>query len=755
MPQSRAEHNYEMAVMFYRMARYDDAIAILDQLFRDYHDSRHIVYGRAKCLAKLGRFSEARDLYDQLVEQLDDPQGARLKERLEGLADTPRDPDFADESEEFEAHDDILDSGLPSGFEVGSHSSPPPIISSTPPEHHSSSSSDSSDGFPSPDTLAYPSDSDSFTSSPSSFSGPFSSSVPSGSSSSGEFFSSPGAGDGAPPRQFPSASDLLDDPLSALLQSSAPPSPGLSGSCTSDSPESRGTKQVQRSPGPVLLAAGLGLGILVLSVVLFAWWTGITMYFPPDSSVGSIEARTSRSGSEGKWKEVGPARGNVRVSPRTELRFVGNENLRDGHLAYLESSACFVALDLSGAKIGDAALDSVARLSSLRQLDLSNTNVTDAGLETLHGLSALKILVLKGTKATPKGVAALKKSLKDCTVDFPVKPQRASGRAKKPVARAKPAPSVAKAPAASPRTDNSQPAPPDRSIAFASIGLVGDLYVRAWGASDGQAWSRLGPAQGRVQIPKAKEVRLEVRVGPGMLKCLSRLKSDDLQVLDLSQARMNDAGLAYISGCTGLRELTLNKAKVTGRGLGHIAGFMSLKSLEMRDISTLDDGAIASLSGLKSLERLVLSNTPVGDDAMVHISRVTSLKMLDISTTRVGDRGLAQIGRLKALCSLRLGQTKVSGRGLGHLAPLKSLAVLDLSGIRLSDQNAVPLGELKQVKQLHIVGTQISDASLSHLAKLKQLEQVSLHNTLVTEAGCRELEKALPDCTVFWSAPSE
>ncbi|MDY0032735.1 MAG: tetratricopeptide repeat protein, partial [FCB group bacterium] len=72
MSEKAAEHNYRMALMFYRTERYEDAIAILDDLALEFPDSKHVLYALAKCFAKVGRYQEARALCQELTDKHQD-----------------------------------------------------------------------------------------------------------------------------------------------------------------------------------------------------------------------------------------------------------------------------------------------------------------------------------------------------------------------------------------------------------------------------------------------------------------------------------------------------------------------------------------------------------------------------------------------------------------------------------------------------------------------------------------------------------
>lgn len=67
-----------------------------------------------------------------------------------------------------------------------------------------------------------------------------------------------------------------------------------------------------------------------------------------------------------------------------------------------------VWLKLDHTMISDAAMESIARLTTLTRLQLSNTDITDKGITSLQTLSGLQSLNLTGTKVTAEGIGQLK-----------------------------------------------------------------------------------------------------------------------------------------------------------------------------------------------------------------------------------------------------------------------------------------------------------------------------------------------------------
>ena len=66
-----------------------------------------------------------------------------------------------------------------------------------------------------------------------------------------------------------------------------------------------------------------------------------------------------------------------------------------------------VQLDLSGAGVGDSAMEVVKKCVALRYVNLSNTGVTDRGVVMLGDLQELRVLNLVGTRVTGEGLLSM------------------------------------------------------------------------------------------------------------------------------------------------------------------------------------------------------------------------------------------------------------------------------------------------------------------------------------------------------------
>ncbi len=125
---------------------------------------------------------------------------------------------------------------------------------------------------------------------------------------------------------------------------------------------------------------------------------------------------------------------------------------------------------------------------------------------------------------------------------------------------------------------------------------------------------------------------------------------------------------------------------------------------------------------------------------------------LDVNFRMVGatinDKAIAPLSGLKSVVSLNLGQTGITDAGLASLAGLKELTELHLEGTHITDAGLVHLRGLTALTYLNLYGTNITDAGLENLSHLTNLKHLYVWQTKVTPAGADKLKQQLPHLEV-------
>jgi tetratricopeptide (TPR) repeat protein len=89
---TEVKRKYAQAQALYTQGNPAEALAILNELDREFPNAQKVTYLRATCLAALGRIEEAIELAVYLSNVLEDPRGQELQLRLERARAAPGKP---------------------------------------------------------------------------------------------------------------------------------------------------------------------------------------------------------------------------------------------------------------------------------------------------------------------------------------------------------------------------------------------------------------------------------------------------------------------------------------------------------------------------------------------------------------------------------------------------------------------------------------------------------------------------------------
>ncbi len=246
--------------------------------------------------------------------------------------------------------------------------------------------------------------------------------------------------------------------------------------------------------------------------------------------------------------------------------------------------------------------------------------------------------------------------------------------------------------------------------------------------------------------------------------------TNTIQVLNLLQSSITDAGCESLKGFPHLKTLNLRGSNITDEGISKLASFRELetvllpphltdfglplfvennKQIKKMDLSKIriTDKGLECLGQLLHLEELILRETTIGDNGVAYLANIRSLRTLDLSNTQISDAVLNTLSSFQNLDTLDLSHTKITGKGLSKLAVTK-LKYLGLDYACLTD-NAIPeLVKIEKLRSVSLIGTRVSDLALRELAKIKDLESVDLP-VQASEEFTELIEKSNPGCQVF------
>ena len=127
-----------------------------------------------------------------------------------------------------------------------------------------------------------------------------------------------------------------------------------------------------------------------------------------------------------------------------------------------------------------------------------------------------------------------------------------------------------------------------------------------------------------------------------------RLKAfHDLEMLNLWDTGITDAGLEHLKDLSYLQSLSLNDKQITDAGLMKLTVLRRLQKLDLAGTKVTDAG-LETLTGLDQLRRLVLCGTKVTDAGMEWLERLPKLRTLYLDRTQITDAGLAHFAKIPA-----------------------------------------------------------------------------------------------------------
>jgi thioredoxin-like negative regulator of GroEL len=83
MQRHTAQNKFGQADQLFQQGRFDEALALLDELDQAFPNSPNVMFPRARCLVEIGETNEAMDLLDELVLQFQHEEAMQLKGELQ------------------------------------------------------------------------------------------------------------------------------------------------------------------------------------------------------------------------------------------------------------------------------------------------------------------------------------------------------------------------------------------------------------------------------------------------------------------------------------------------------------------------------------------------------------------------------------------------------------------------------------------------------------------------------------------------
>jgi Leucine-rich repeat (LRR) protein len=181
---------------------------------------------------------------------------------------------------------------------------------------------------------------------------------------------------------------------------------------------------------------------------------------------------------------------------------------------------------------------------------------------------------------------------------------------------------------------------------------------------------------------------------------------------------VTDEGMEKMSANANIESLLIQDFMITGQSGQYLAKFTKLKQLEIFRCKGFDTQGVLALKGL-GLDRLTLRDlSAVDDQAMAVFNELPKLRRLFLHELE-----------------------SVSDEGLKNLASLKTLEQLDVWEVpNLKDATIDVLVGLPNLKELSLRSTGVTDASIEKLLKIPKLQSLTFkENGKVSEEALKKL----------------
>jgi internalin A len=206
--------------------------------------------------------------------------------------------------------------------------------------------------------------------------------------------------------------------------------------------------------------------------------------------------------------------------------------------------------------------------------------------------------------------------------------------------------------------------------------------------------------------------------------------------------------LELLAGLPNLRSIDFGGTLVSDFALRDMPQSKSLRIFRTlgRRVSIGDRGAISVGTKMPRLITLDLSKTDVGDEGVRGLTHLP-LRFLNILGTRMTDAGVASMAGMHSLRKLVLSFTKISDASLYFIQAMPRLNLLMLDGTAVTDEGLSYILKLPSLSALYLNGTHITDNATRCLTQMTQLRVLAVGQQLSPDS-VGLLRKALPKCRI-------
>jgi hypothetical protein len=182
-------------------------------------------------------------------------------------------------------------------------------------------------------------------------------------------------------------------------------------------------------------------------------------------------------------------------------------------------------------------------------------------------------------------------------------------------------------------------------------------------------------------------------------------KLSDLKKLQIFNCRiLNDEMSATLSGLKGLTSLALTNSAITNATAEMIVkSFPDLTELDLSSNTNMTNGVVKIISELGKLQRLTLYQNRVNDIGAQKLAKLRELRALDLrGNMEAGDMALEVVSELPKLTAFKHRSTAVTDSGMEYLGRNQTLESVLVQDFVITDQSGPHFAKLGKLSQLEI-----------------------------------------------------
>ena len=260
-----------------------------------------------------------------------------------------------------------------------------------------------------------------------------------------------------------------------------------------------------------------------------------------------------------------------------------------------------------------------------------------------------------------------------------------------------------------------------------------------------------------IKDAEIKELNLRMKkLGNGVLKYLSRLELNQLEILDLSDNSISDITLLKNSSFPNLQSLSLDGNNITDLSPLCEVNFPCLQGLfsfnnKINDISFLEkvnfpelqslylyNNKINDIKALKNtnfplMESLNLYGNNISDINVLEKVNYPKLQFLSLHSNEIKDISVFEKVKFDDLEELYLYSNKITDISVFEKVKFNKLQKLDLHNNKISDISVLDKINCNKISELYLNNNLIKNISVFEKVKFIQLQKLSLHYNKISD----------------------